>query len=82
MDRKEAFQKLTTRPNNLRFEELCKAAETFGFIFKGAKGSHCIYGREGIMEMMNFQDVKGKAKPYQVSQLVKVVEKYRLLEKD
>jgi hypothetical protein len=30
--------------------------------------------------MLNFQNVKGKAKPYQVRQLIKVIEKYNLLE--
>jgi hypothetical protein len=32
--------------------------------------------------MLNFQNVKGKAKPYQVKQLLKVVEKYKLLEEE
>lgn len=39
-----------------------------------------IYVRDGVREMLNFQNVKGKAKPYQVKQLLKVVEKYKLLE--
>lgn len=29
--------------------------------------------------MLNFQNVKGKAKPYQVRQLIKILEKYDLL---
>jgi predicted RNA binding protein YcfA (HicA-like mRNA interferase family) len=48
------------------FEELCQAAELFGFKFKGGKGSHRILVREGVKELLNFQDVRGKAKPYQV----------------
>jgi hypothetical protein len=31
---------------------------------------------------MNFQNVKGKAKPYQVRQLIKIIEKYNLLQED
>jgi hypothetical protein len=41
-----------------------------------------IYVRDGVSEMLNFQNVKGKAKPYQVKQLLKVVEKYKLLEEE
>ncbi len=46
------------------------------------KGSHHIYSRNGIEELLNLQDVKGKAKPYQVKQLIKIIEKYGLLEED
>jgi len=64
----------------IRFEELCKAAEIFAFQFRGGKGSHRVYVREGVREILNFQNVDGKAKPYQVRQLLKVIEKYNLLE--
>lgn len=30
--------------------------------------------------MLNFQNVHGKAKPYQVRQLIKAIEQYNLLE--
>jgi len=45
----------------------------------GGKGSHRIFVRREIREMLNFQEVKGKAKPYQVKQFVKIIEKYNLL---
>jgi len=32
--------------------------------------------------MLNFQNVKGKAKPYQVKQFLKVVDRYKLLEEE
>ena len=54
----------------------------FGFRHKGGKGSHRIYVKEGVREMLNFQNVKGKAKPYQVKQFLKVVDKYKLLEEE
>ncbi len=80
MDKEEIYRKLKRNPANIRFEELCKVAELFGFKFKGGRGSHRIFVRDGIKDMLNFQDVKGKAKPYQVKQLIKVIEKYKLLE--
>ena len=80
MDREEAYRELKGRVTNVRFEELCQAAESFGFKFKGSKGSHRIFVREGIKELLNFQDVRGKAKPYQVRQFIKLIEKYNLVE--
>ena len=78
--KKEIYEELERTPKNIRFDELCKAAEVFGFVFRGGKGSHRIYAKEGVREMLNLQNVKGKAKPYQVKQVLKVIEKYKLLE--
>lgn len=36
--------------------------------------------KEGVVELLNFQNVNGKAKPYQVKQFIKIIEKYNLLE--
>ncbi len=76
----ESYRRLKENPKDVRFEELCRAAELFGFRFRGGRGSHRIHVKEGIREMLNFQDVGGKAKPYQVRQFIKIVEKYGLLE--
>lgn len=35
---------------------------------------------DGVEELLNFQNVGGKAKPYQVKQLIKIIEKYNLVE--
>lgn len=80
MDKKEIYEELKRKPKNVRFEVLCRAAELFSFRFRGGKGSHRIYVRDGVREMLNFQNVKGKAKPYQLKQFLKIVEKYKLLE--
>ena len=80
MDKQGLITELKKNPKNIRFETLCKYAELFGFRFRGGKGSHRIYVRSGIKEMLNFQNVSGLAKPYQVKQFVKIVEKYNLIE--
>ena len=80
MDKREIYEKLKKNPANVRFEEMCKTAELSGFRFRGGKGSHRIFVRKGIIEMLNFQNVRGKAKPYQVKQFIKIIEKYNLLE--
>jgi hypothetical protein len=40
--------------------------------------SHHIFKREGIEEMVNIQDYKGEAKPYQIRQFLEIIEKYGL----
>jgi len=41
-------------------------------------GSHHIYYHKDFLELLNLQNVKGKAKPYQVKQLLQLIEKYNL----
>ncbi len=80
MDKKEIYRNLKRSPNNIRFAEIYGIVEIFGFRYKGGKGSHRIFVKEGITEIMNFQNVKGKVKPYQIKQFIKIIEKYGLSE--
>ena len=73
-DREKLFGKAKAAPNSLRFSDLCKLAEEFGFRFDRQKGSHRIYKHDGVAGMMNFQDCHGKAVAYQVRQLVNFIE--------
>ena len=41
-------------------------------------GSHHIFARPDVPELINLQAVKGQAKPYQVRQFLKLVERYGL----
>ncbi len=82
MDKSAVYDELKKSPKNVRFNRLCSAAELFGFRFRGGKGSHVIYRRDGIKEMLNFQNVGGWAKPYQVRQLLKIIDKYNLLKEE
>jgi hypothetical protein len=49
-----------------------------GFVERGGKGSPVVYEKDGVEEILTFQDRKGMAKPYQVRQLLAVIGKYRL----
>jgi predicted RNA binding protein YcfA (HicA-like mRNA interferase family) len=62
----------------LRFSEVLKLAQAFGFQLDRISGSHHILRRAGIPELVNVQNVKGMAKPYQVRQLLKLVERHNL----
>jgi len=59
-----------TAPNSLRFDEVCQLAECNGFTLARQRGSHRMYKRPGEFGLMNFQDDNGKAKGYQVKQLL------------
>lgn len=82
MNKNEVYEELKRNPRNVRFESFCQAAGLFGFRFRGGKGSHRVYVKGGVREMLNLQSVKGMAKPYQVKQFLKVVERYKLLEEE
>ena len=62
---------------NIDFSELCKVLEHFGFQ-KRIKGSHHIFYKEGIIEIINLQPKDNKAKPYQVKQVRQLIIKYKL----
>jgi hypothetical protein len=76
------FMSVQNNPHNVRFSEICKLAEVFGFKYRGGRGSHKVYTQKGIPEILNFQNVKGMAKPYQVRQLFRIVEEYNLTMKE
>jgi len=63
--------------NNIRFSDLCRILDTFGFECR-IKGSHHIYYKEGIDEIINLQPKGNKAKDYQVKQVRNLVIKYKL----
>jgi len=78
MDRQKLLWKLISGSKNIRFAEAIAVAESFGFKLDRVSGSHHILVHPEIPELINLQNVKGKAKPYQVKQLLKIVEKYNL----
>jgi predicted RNA binding protein YcfA (HicA-like mRNA interferase family) len=64
-------------PNNLRFTETLNLAAAFGFRLSRTSGRHHIFAHPRVRELVNLQEVKGKAKPYQIGQFLHV-EKYNL----
>jgi predicted RNA binding protein YcfA (HicA-like mRNA interferase family) len=65
-------------PVGLRFSELCRLAEAFGFRFDHQRGSHRFYTHDEIKERLNFQPLHGMAKGYQVRQLLDCVDRHHL----
>jgi len=50
--------------------------EAFGFRLIRTAGSHHIFSRLALPELVNIQNVNGQAKAYQVRQFLKLVERY------
>ena len=66
---------------NIDFSDLVQILIKFGFIEK-IKGSHHIYYKSGIDEIINLQPLNNKAKAYQVKQVREILIKYKLVETD
>ncbi len=52
--------------------------EGFGFRCVRINGSHHIFTRADVQELVNLQNVGGEAKPYQIRQFLRLVERYNL----
>jgi hypothetical protein len=52
--------------------------EGFGFRLARTRGSHRIFSHPDVPELLNLQEVGGQARPYQIQQFLKLVEKYAL----
>jgi predicted RNA binding protein YcfA (HicA-like mRNA interferase family) len=63
---------------NVAFADLRSLVEDLGFELRRISGSHHIFAHPDIPELLNLQDARGQAKPYQVRQLLRLIERYDL----
>jgi len=62
---------------------MIELVEGFGFRLSRTDGSHHFFVQPDIPELVNLQEVKGQAKPYQMRQFLKLIERHSLrLEED
>lgn len=66
-----------TSDADIPFVGLCQLLKHLDFVER-VRGSHHIFSRQGVEEILNLQAKDGKAKPYQVKQVRTVILKYRL----
>ena len=78
MNRKKTLKKILAGSKNIKFSDMMNLVEGFGFTLSRSDGSHHILTRPGIPELVNLQKHKGQAKPYQMRQFLKIVEKHDL----
>ncbi len=62
---------------NVEFDDLRQLLDGLGFQER-IRGSHHIYSKDGVIEIINLQPKGSKAKPYQVKQVRTLILRYKL----
>jgi hypothetical protein len=66
-----------TSDTNIGFDELCGLLAHLGFAVR-VRGSHHVFSKAEVAELINLQRDGGNAKPYQVRQVRTIIVKYKL----
>ena len=66
-----------TSDRSISFSQLCHLLHQLGFDER-VRGSHHIFTRHNVAEILNLQPKGSHAKPYQVKQVRQVILKYKL----
>jgi predicted RNA binding protein YcfA (HicA-like mRNA interferase family) len=76
----EILEQARRSPANVRFGDLRRLVEAIGYVFRRQKGSHHVFThatRPGL-PMVNLQSDGAKAKPYQVRQVLRLIDEHTL----
>jgi hypothetical protein len=72
----EILDKMRSNPAGVRFADLCKVCDHYFGQARQASGSHRVYKTSWVGDpRVNIQNSKGKAKAYQVKQVLKAIER-------
>jgi len=82
VNKRRLLEKLLSGSKSIRFTEAVACAEAFGFRLSRVNGSHHIFVHPDVPELVNLQNVGGQAKPYQIKQLLAIIERYNLRMED
>jgi predicted RNA binding protein YcfA (HicA-like mRNA interferase family) len=82
MNKRKLLRKVLSGSKNIRFADMLRLAEGFGFRLARTEGSHHIMVHPEVPRPLNLQEVHGQAKPYQVRQFLKLIEQYNLALED
>ena len=82
MNKHKLLKRVLSGSRNVRFADFVKLIEGFGFRLSRVSGSHHIFVHPRIPELVNLQNVDGQAKPYQINQWLRLVERYNLRMED
>ncbi len=78
MSKRKLLQRAAAGSKNIRFRDMVSLVEAFGFRLARVSGSHHIFDHADLPEIVNLQNAKGKAKPYQVRQFLELIENNNL----
>ena len=63
---------------NVSFEDFCELLEGLGFRLVRTVGSHRHFGHPALPEPFTVQPRRGDAKPYQLRQFLRLIDRYNL----
>ena len=63
---------------NVAFADMRRLLETFGFRLARVSGSHHVFVHPDVPELVNLQNADGQAKPYQIRQILRLIERHDL----
>ncbi|MCH7526201.1 MAG: type II toxin-antitoxin system HicA family toxin [Planctomycetes bacterium] len=78
MNKRKILKKALAGSKSIRFAEMVGLVQGFGFRLARVSGSHNIFIHPDVSELLNLQQIDGKAKPYQIRQFLRLVERYNL----
>jgi predicted RNA binding protein YcfA (HicA-like mRNA interferase family) len=77
--KRKLYQRMLNSQKNVKFNDFVTVILAFGFSFNRITGSHHIYDHPDVPQSVSIQPASGnQAKPYQVRQFLRLVEKYNL----
>lgn len=77
--KQKLLQKAYSGSKNFRFSDFVRLIESFGFALERITGSHHIFSNPDVPQSITAQpDKNGQAKPYQLKQFLRLIEKYDL----
>jgi hypothetical protein len=79
MNRKKLLSRLSRGElRNVTFTDMVNLVGGFGFELDRIRGGHHVFKHHAVPEMLNLQEVGGEAKPYQIRQFLRIVERHNL----
>jgi len=78
MNKRKLLKRALAGSKNIRFSDMVSLVRAFGFCLSRVSGGHHIFEHPDVAELVNLQNVAGKAKPYQIRQFLDLVESYNL----
>jgi predicted RNA binding protein YcfA (HicA-like mRNA interferase family) len=78
LNKRKLLKKALAGSKDIRFGDMVSLVQAFGFVLSRTRGSHHIFTHPEVPELVNLQEVSGYAKPYQIRQFLRLVERYNL----
>ncbi len=76
--RQKILNKILAGSKNIRFDDFVLLLEGYGFVLERMRGSHFVFSHSKLQRAFPVQSEKGKAKIYQIRQLISLVEQFNL----